>query len=73
MELIRKTIENDEEYLRQISTPVDFEKDDYKASIKKLETFCQNFECFALAAVQIGIPKRLVYLKNTTLDVPLDT
>lgn len=27
----------------------------------------QNF--FALAAVQIGIPKRIVYLKNTTLEV----
>ena len=37
-----------------------------------LEQFCLETECFALAAVQIGIPKRMIYLKNTTLDVPLE-
>ena len=68
----RKTIENDEEYLRQISGPVSFEDKTYKDDIKLLEQYCNETECFALAAVQIGIPKRIVYLKNTTLDVPIE-
>ena len=44
----------------------------YKEEIKLLEQFCLETECFALAAIQIGIPKRMIYLKNTTLDVPLE-
>ena len=68
----RKTILNDEEYLRQISRPVDLNDETYKEEIKLLEQFCLETECFALAAVQIGIPKRIIYLKNTTLDVPLE-
>lgn len=68
----RKTILNDEEYLRQISEPVDLNDETYKEEIKLLEQFCLETECFALAAVQIGIPKRIIYLKNTTLDVPLE-
>lgn len=71
MEIIRKTIKEDEDYLRQVSKPVDL-NDNYKKEIKALEKFCNETECFALAAVQIGIPKRMVYLKNTTLDVPLE-
>lgn len=72
MEIIRKTIENDEEYLRQISSPVDLSNEEYKADIKLLEQFCLETECFALAAVQIGVPKRIIYLKNTRLDVDLE-
>ena len=72
MEIIRKTIDNDEAYLRQISKPVSFENEEYKKEIKLLEAFGMETECFALAAVQIGIPKRIIYLKNTTLDVPLN-
>ena len=72
MEIIRKTIENDEEYLRQISSEISFDDKSYLDEIKLLERFCNETECFALAAVQIGIPKRIVYLKNTKLDVPLD-
>ena len=65
MQLDRKTIENDEDYLRQISTPVDFEKDDYLEYIKILKEYCATHYCYALAPVQIGIPKRLIYIKNT--------
>lgn len=72
MEIVRKTIENDEQYLRQISRGVSFDDKSYLDDIKLLEEFCNETECFALAAVQIGIPKRIVYLKNTKLDVPLD-
>lgn len=72
MNIKRKTIEKDEKYLRQISKKVDFNDKSYLEDIKKLEEFCINTECFALAAVQIGIPKRIVYLKNTSLDNPID-
>lgn len=68
MEIARKTIENDLEYLRQISKEVSFDDIELKNDVKLLEEFCKNTECFALAAVQIGIPKRIVYLKNTNLD-----
>lgn len=72
MEIIRKTIENDEEYLRQISNEVSFDDKSYIDDIKLLAEFCTNTECFALAAIQIGIPKRIVYLKNTKLDKGLE-
>ena len=72
MELIRKTIATDEQYLRQISKDVSFENDLYKEQIQLLEKFCLENECFALAAVQIGMPVRMIYLKNTTLDVALE-
>lgn len=72
MEITRKTIANDELYLRQISQPVSFDNEEYKKEIKLLEKFCNETECFALAAVQIGIPKRILYLKNTRLDVSLN-
>ena len=72
MKIIRKTIKKDEKYLRQISKEVSFSDDSYKRDVKKLEQYCLITECFALAAVQIGIPKRIVYLKNTTLDIPLE-
>lgn len=72
MTIKRKTILNDEEYLRQISQTVDLNDKTYQEEIKLLEQFCLETECFALAAVQIGIPKRIIYLKNTTLDIPLE-
>jgi len=61
----RITIEDNEEFLRQVSTEVDFDKDDYKEYIRKLKEYCQNNAVYALAPVQIGIPKRLIYIKNT--------
>lgn len=72
MNIKRKTIENDELYLRQISQPVLFDDISYKKDIELLEEFCLETECFALAAIQVGVPKRIIYLKNTTLDVPLE-
>ncbi|MBP3635079.1 MAG: peptide deformylase [Bacilli bacterium] len=65
----RITIENDEQYLRQISTDIDFEKDNYMDYIKALKEYCQNNAVYALAPAQIGIPKRMIYLKNTTTDM----
>ena len=72
MEIVRKTIINDEEYLRQISEPVSFEKGDYKQDIELIEKFCLETECFALAAIQIGIPKRIIYLRLTNPDIELE-
>lgn len=63
------TIENNEEYLRQISRPVDISKEDLEEDIKVLEEYCKANEVMAMAAVQLGIPKRIVYLKNTNLDI----
>lgn len=69
MELKQKTIEKDEEYLRQISKPVDFNKNDWQEAIKKLEDYCNNSELvLAMASVQLGIPLRMIYIKKTDLN-----
>ena len=68
----RKTIENDLDYLRQVSSEVDFSKDDYLEYINNLREFCRNNEVYALAPVQIGIPKRIIYIKNTNEDMDLN-
>jgi len=63
------TIADDEAFLRQISKQVDLANDNIKEDIAILEEFCMENEVMAMAAVQLGIPKRLVYLKNTNLDI----
>ena len=64
------TIADNESYLRQISHDVDILKDEnLKEDIKVLEKYCIENEVMAMAAVQLGILKRLVYLKNTNLDI----
>ena len=64
------TIADNEEYLRQTSIPVDIKNDkELEENIKVLENYCLENEVMAMAAVQLGIPKRLVYLKNTNLDI----
>lgn len=64
------TIENDEKYLRQVSKPITFPDNTLNDDIQKLENYFQNNDTtIALAAIQIGIPKRLIYLKNTNLEV----
>ncbi len=72
MSVDRKTIENDEKYLRQISKVVSKDDSSIVRYVKMLEQYCSETQCFALASVQIGIPKRIIYLKNTTLDIPID-
>lgn len=64
------TIEDNEPWLRQVSSIVDIEKDkDLKKDIGILDTFCNENDVMAMAAIQLGIPKRLIYLKNTNLDI----
>ena len=66
METERITTIDNEKYLRQISTEVDFTKDDVEYYIESLKEYCHNNIVFALAPVQIGIPKRIIYIRNTT-------
>lgn len=64
------TIADNEAYLRQISSEVDIKIDSsLEKDIKILEEYCLENEVMAMAAIQLGIPKRLVYLKNTNLNV----
>ena len=69
MDLDRKTIEKDETYLRQISTEVDLKNDNVEEYIQKLREYCEKHYCYALAPVQIGIPKRIIYIKNTSQNM----
>ena len=63
------TIADNEAFLRQISTPVDLSDNELVKDISILEQFCKENDVMAMAAVQLGIPKRLVYLKNTNLEI----
>ena len=65
----RITIEKNEEYLRQKSINVDFNNEDYKTDIEILKNYCLNSECYALAPIQIGIPKRIIFIRNTSTDM----
>ena len=42
--------------------------EDITEDLKVLEEYCLGHGVFAMAAVQLGIPKRLVYIKNTDLE-----
>ena len=64
------TIANDEAFLRQISKPVEKDDPELEENIKVLEEYCKKYDkILAFAAVQLGIPKRLIYIKNTDLDL----
>lgn len=64
------TIKDNESYLRQVSSSVDLNEDkDIKKDIVILEEFCKENDVIAMAAIQLGIPKRIVYLKNTNLEI----
>lgn len=66
------TIEDSLDYLRIVSEPVDFEKDNIDEMINDLKEYCINNEVYALSPVQIGIPKRIMYIKNTNQDMDLN-
>lgn len=66
METERITTIDNEDFLRQVSTEVDFTKDDVEYYIESLKEYCHNNIVFALAPVQIGMPKRIIYIRNTT-------
>lgn len=63
------TIENNEKYLRQSSKIVDINDPELHNNIVVLQNYCMENEVMAMAAVQLGIPKRIVYVKNTNLEI----
>ena len=63
------TIADNEAFLKQISIPVDLSDNELSKDIFVLEQFCKENDVMAMAAVQLGIPKRLVYIKNTNLEI----
>lgn len=70
MEIFKSiTIEKNEEYLRQISKKVDISDPELHNNIVVLQDYCMQNEVMAMAAVQLGIPKQIVYIKNTNLDI----
>lgn len=64
------TIEDNEAFLRQISKPIEKGDTELTDNIAILEKYCKQHErILAMAAVQLGIPKRLIYIKNTNIDL----
>lgn len=64
------TIQDNEPFLRQISSSVDIKNDkELMNDIDILDQFCKENNVMAMASVQLGILKRIVYLKNTNLDI----
>ncbi len=68
MMLEAKKIDKDLEWLRKVSKEVDVLTDDLTEDIKVLEEYSLGHGVFAMAAIQLGIDKRIIYLKNTRLD-----
>ena len=70
MELAPINFFDNEEYLRQVSKNVDFSNDEWINAIKELKNRSIGQEnLLALASIQVGIPLRLIYIKNTDLDI----
>lgn len=63
------TIEDNEPFLRQISKTVDIKDKELEHDIQILDEYCKETDILAMAAVQLGIPKRIIYLKNTNLEI----
>lgn len=63
------TIEKNEQYLRQISKKVNVDDAELHNNIVVLQEYCMQNDVMAMAAIQFGIPKRIIYLKNTNLDI----
>lgn len=61
-----RTIKHDEKYLRQTSSDVLKGDPDLKQKIEILSNYCRsNGNLMALASVQIGIPKKIIYIMKT--------
>lgn len=63
------TIEKNESYLRQISKKVNITDPELHNNIVVLQNYCMQNDVMAMAAIQLGIAKRIVYVKNTNLDI----
>lgn len=64
------TIYDNEVFLRSVSIEEKFlDKNLLDNNIKILAQFCEENKVFAMAAIQLGINKRILYLKNTDLEM----
>ena len=64
------TIADNETFLRTKSKEVVFPDDDLERDIKVLEAYFKESDIIlALASVQLGILKRIIYIKNSNLDL----
>ena len=60
------TIKDNEKFLRQVSKPVDFNDKELQQNFNDIKEFCiLNDKVYAMACIQLGIPKRIVYIKST--------
>ena len=63
-----KSIDKDLDWLRKVSKKVDIGKEDISKEVATLKEFCEQDDVFAMAAIQLGFDKRIVYVKNTDLE-----
>ncbi len=68
MELKAKNIKDDLEYLREVSKKVDLKDPKLHDNIQILKDYFAKTPALAMAAVQLGIPQRLIYIRNTNLQ-----
>ena len=62
-------IRKNEASLRQISKKGNINDPELHNNIVVLQDYCMQNDVMAMAAVQLGIPKRIIYVKNTNLDI----
>lgn len=67
-----KKIDKDMEWLRKVSREVSLDDKDLMNDIEIVREYCLNHGVLAMAAIQLGIDKRLIYIKNTDVDNLLD-
>lgn len=67
MKIEAKTITNDLDYLRQVSEELDLDDPKLEEYIVTLKGYFSIHPALAMAAVQLGIPKRLIYIRNTNV------
>lgn len=63
------TIKENETYLRQKSKEVNINDPEIHNNIVVLQDYCIENDVMAMAAIQLGIPKRIIYVKNTNLEI----
>ena len=63
------TINDNETFLRQKSKEVNLNDSELCNNIEILRKYCMENDVLAMAAIQLGIPKRIVYVKNTDLEI----
>ena len=60
------TIKDSEKFLRQVSKVVDFSDNKLSENLRDIKEYCASKDnLYALACIQLGIPKRIVYIKST--------